>query len=219
MRNQRGALNILLIPFIVLCLVVIGVGYFAFWAYGSRQDYKDNVDAKVVTASQAAVTKEDARKDAQFAEAEKQPLKTYNGPEAYGSLVIQYPKTWSSYVDSSGSGQGLVDGYFYPGTVPAINDPNNNFALRIQVVNQTYSSVLQSFNGQQTSGKITATPYTLPKLPSIIGTRIEGIVQNNKQGSMVVLPLRSSTIKIWTEDKNYEDDFNNNILPNFTFSP
>jgi hypothetical protein len=36
---------------------------------------------------------------------------------------------------------------------------------------------------------------------------------------MVVLPLRSQTVQIWTEGTQYVDDFNKLILPNFSFSP
>jgi hypothetical protein len=33
------------------------------------------------------------------------------------------------------------------------------------------------------------------------------------------LPLRSQTVKIWTEGSQYGGDFNKYILPNFSFSP
>jgi len=40
------------------------------------------------------------------------------------------------------------------------------------------------------------------------------------QGSMVLVPLRDKTLKIWTEaDETYLKDFNENILPNYTFEP
>jgi hypothetical protein len=36
---------------------------------------------------------------------------------------------------------------------------------------------------------------------------------------MVVLPLRSQTLQIETAGSQFLGDFNNNILPNFSFSP
>src|SRR5471030_1451582 len=102
-KNQNGALNALLIPLILAILLLIGAGAFGAWAFSSRQDYKNNTDQKVAAAVTVAEQKTTETDTAQAAEAAKQPLKPYNGPEAYGSVVIKYPKTWSAYVDETGS--------------------------------------------------------------------------------------------------------------------
>jgi hypothetical protein len=82
---------------------------------------------------------------------------------------------------------------------------------------------MQQYNALVTQGKVTATAYSLPKVPNIIGTRLSGAVSlTNPQetsGNMVVLPLRNTTLLIWTESNDYLSDFNNYILPNLTFSP
>lgn len=217
--NQEGSINMLLIPLIAVVLLLLGAAYFGYWAYSSRQDYKDHSDQKSAAAVTAALKTEDAKKDAQFAQEEKDPLKTYNGPAAYGSLIVRYPKTWSGYVNEDSNGQTNVDGYFYPGVVPDTQSQTSNFALRVQVVSQSYSSVLQTFGTYITAKKLTSTPYSLPKVPSVVGVRLDGQIGLNKQGSMIVLPLRSETLKIWTESSQFMDDFNNNILPNLRFSP
>src|SRR4051794_28439176 len=98
MKSEAGAINALLLPLLVALLLLVGVAVFGVWAFGSRQDYKDNVDAKIATAVASAKVDEDKVKDAQFAEESKNPLKTYTGPAAYGSVTINYPKTWSGYV-------------------------------------------------------------------------------------------------------------------------
>src|SRR5579884_4242072 len=121
-HNQNGGINGWLIALLFTVLVLIGVVIFAAWAYSGRQTYKNNVDGLINNAVASAKQKESALKDQQFAEASKNPLRTYNGPQAYGSLVISYPKTWSAYVDDTGQGSALVDGYFAPSVVPAINN-------------------------------------------------------------------------------------------------
>lgn len=220
-HNQDGAINGLIVSLILAILLLLGAAGFAGWAYNSRQDYKNNSDAKVAVAVTAAKSQEDKIKDAQFAEAAKQPLKTYQGPEAYGSLVVNFPKTWSGYVDDTGTGSSLVDGYFAPGVVPSATNQNSVFALRVQVLNQPYAQVLQTFAGQQQDGKITISAYALPKLPKVVGVKAVGQLNSNNQASvnMIVLPLRSQTLEIWTQGDQYLNDFNNNILPNFSFSP
>lgn len=217
--NEAGAINVLLIPLILLVLFFVGAVGFGYWAFSGRQDYKNNVAQKVTAVTATAVQAEDAKKNAQFAEDYKQPLKVYDGPAAFGSVQLSYPKTWSGYVDETPNGSTDIDGYFYPGVVPDTQAQTSAFALRVQVVNQSYSAVMQDLANYVTAKKLTATPYHLPKVSSVIGVRLDGEVIPNKQGSMIVLPLRDKTLKIWTEASQFETDFNNNILPNFSFSP
>lgn len=219
-HNQDGAVSGLGISLVFAIIFLLAALGFGGWAFNSRQDYKNNVDAKISVAVASAKSQEDKVKDAQFAEEAKKPLKIYQGPEAYGSIQVSYPKTWSSYVDDTGRGGSLVDGYFAPGTVPASANPSSVFSLRIQVVNQTYAQVLRGFSTPQQQGKIKVNAYALPKLPKTVGVRVVGQLPNqNSSVNMVVLPLRSQTLQIWTQGTQYLNDFNNNILPNFTFSP
>lgn len=214
-RNQYGAVNGGLLAFILVILLLMALA-FGVWAYIGRQHYKTNSAAIVAAAVTVAKQQEDVVKDAQFAVVQAQPLRTYNGPETYGSLVVQYPKTWSGYVDDTGSGSALVDGYFASGVVPPLTNTNSNFALRVQVVAQSYSQTLQSLTG---SGTAKVNAYALPKVPKAVGVEITGKLSGGKSGTMVVLPLRDKTLQIWTEGDQFLNDFNAYILPNFSFAP
>lgn len=228
-HNQDGAVSGQAISLVMAIILLIGAVGFGFWAFSGRQDYKDHTDAKITAAVTVAKQQESIAKDKQFAEAAKNPLKTYTGPQAYGSIVLQYPKTWSGYVASAStgnSGNALVDGYFDPGVVPSIGDPASVFSLRIQVIGQSYSQTLNSINGgQQSSNPPTVNAYALPKVPNTVGVKVTGALpsstnsSNPKTGVMVILPLRSQTLELWTEGNQFIGDFNNYILPNFTFSP
>lgn len=221
-HNQDGVISGVVVSLILTVLLLCGAVGFGAWAFSQRQDYKNNVDNKIAIATEAARQAESTAKAKEFAEKDKQPLQTYNGPEAYGSVVIMYPKTWSGYVDSSGTSQALVDGYFSPGVVPSITDANSAFALRVEVSHQPYAQVLDTFKSQQQSGKVTIDAYALPKLPKIVGVKVTGQLTGDdtaKTTTMVVLPLRSDTLKIYTEGNQYLNDFNTYVLPNFSFSP
>jgi hypothetical protein len=218
-RNQRGQINILLIPLILLCLLFIGAGVFAVWAYNSRQVYKDHSDQKVAVAVQAAQQQTQASDAVQFAQQAEQPLKSYSGPAADGSIVIKYPKTWSAYINESDNGGTPIDAYFEPDFVPSTTTITNAFALRVKIAQEAYDQVLQQFSSLATQGKVTVTPYSLVKVPTVVGVRVDGQIEQNKQGSMIILPIRGQTLEIFTESSQYAADFNNNILPNFTFSP
>ena len=214
--NDNGGIAAVVTIVLLAGFFVAALG-FAVWAYQGRQDYKNNSDQKVAAA---VVTAKDQQKkeDAKaITDAKNNPFDTYQGPEQYGSLVVKYPRSWSSYVDSTGKSNAVLDGYFYPGTVPSLNDAGSVFALRIQVLSQSYSDAVSNINSQQNKAKVA--PYALPKVPSVVGIRVDGSLTQNKTGSMIVLPLRDKTIEIWTESPQFQQDFNNNILPNVSFSP
>lgn len=222
-NNQRGAVSGLGISLGLTIFLLLGAIAFGGWAFSGRQDYKINSDAKVEKAVIIAKQQESSAKDAQFVQDQKKPLTSYNGPEAFGSLSISYPKTWSGYVDDSGTGTNQVDGYFNPGVVPSLTNLSSVFALRVQVVNQTYDTIAKTIANLQQSGGQSAppvvSPYALPKLPKVVGMKIVGTLPNQKQGEMVILPLRAQTIQIWEETDQFRGDFENNILPNFSFIP
>jgi hypothetical protein len=218
-NNERGALNVLVIPLVLVSLLLVLSLVFAIFAYTSMQDYKNNSDKKAAAAVAAAIEKEDAKKAAEFAEASKSPVKTYSGPAAYGSVQVEYPKTWSAYVLEESNGSSNVDGYFNPNYVPNVSGQTSSFALRVRVVNQAYSAVLQAMQSRIKTGKLTATAYAFPKVPTAIGTKLSGEIDANKQGTMILVPLRDNTLEVWTEGTGAVNDFNTYVLPNLSFSP
>jgi hypothetical protein len=219
-QAEQGSMNVLLVPVILLALLFIGSAIFAVWAFNGRQDYKNNSDAKsaaVVEANKKVVQTEDAK---QFAEEAKQPLKAYDGPDAYGSVHVMYPKTWSAYVDVNTSSEPL-NAYFHADYVPA-TDMKQPYNLRIKVNTQSYSTLLQSYQAAIKSGRVTSAPYSLPKVPDVAGVRLDGLaVPGNSQasGTQIMLPMRDKTLQIWIESPDFLPDFMDNILPNVTFSP
>lgn len=222
-HNQDGGVSGLGLSLGLSIFLLIAALAFGGWAFLSRSDYKNNTDSKIADAVTIAKQQEATAKDAQFVQDEKKPLRIYKGPEAYGSLDINYPKTWSGYVDDrGGSSSILVDGYFYPNIVPSIANTTSVFSLRVQVLNQTYAVSLAAIQ-QKASNKSQVppviSPYTLPKVPSAVGIKVSGNLPNGKQGTMVVLPLRAQTIEIWAETSQFTPDFEANVLPNLSFVP
>lgn len=217
LRDERGTANTLLIPLILTIVLLVAVSIFAVWAFMSRQDYKENADEKITAAVTIAKKQTAADKDKLFAEAEKLPLTNYQGPDALGSILVKYPKTWSAYVDDTGKGSSPLDAYFHPTTVPGVSS-KTSYALRVQVLERSFSDELKSFDSQVKAGKASSKPYEAVNVPGVIGARIEGEIASKQQGIVILLPLRDKTIKIYTMSNLYYNDFNNNILPNFKFS-
>ena len=218
---DSGEMNILLIPLILVALFFVGTASFAYWSYTSREDYRLNVNYKIDAAVKIAKEDEGIVKDKEHAETDKNPLRTYIGPEQFGSVHVSYPRTWSGYVSDNGSANDPLDGYFQPGVVPNITETASTFALRVQVLNQSYTSVIEQFDEPISTGAVIATPYAFPKLPNVVGIRLDGALNPEKKiiGSMMIVPLRDKTLEIWNESPVYVGDFNKYILPNVTFVP
>ncbi len=208
----------LFMPLFFMAIVLLGASLiFGFWAFGKMQDYKNNVDQKIAAASQIISQQVSTTKDKEFAEKEKSPLKHYSGPGTYGSLDLQYPKTWSAYIDQTNSNVPL-NGYFHPDYVPGVQS-GTAYALHIQVLNQTYDAVLKQLDSKVKSGKVTVSAFRATKVPSLLGSRASGEINLGQKDTQILLPLRDKTIVVGTESDQFLNDLNNIILPSLSFSP
>ena len=64
---------------------------------------------------------------------------------------------------------------------------------------------------------MTVAPFRAVLVDSVLGARIDGEITTKRTGSVVLLPLRDKTLKIWTESNAYTADFDE-ILTNLSFS-
>ncbi len=215
-KSKSGLGLILTLVFFIL--LFIGAAAFAAYAYTSMLDYKDKSDQKSAKAVAIAIKQEDTKKDNEFTEKEKSPYKTYQGPTSYGSVNITYPKTWSAYIEEKDRDNTPVNGYFHPNFVPATNG-GTAFALRIEVTNQAYDQVLKTFDSNVKAGKVTVRPFVAKNVPGVTGARVDGEIEREKKGSMILLPLRDKTIKVYAEAQQFVPDFDNIVLANLKFSP
>ncbi len=213
-HNQEGAASsgLIIASLSVLCLLAL---VFGGWAYSGRQHYKNDSQGLISAAVKTAVAQSVSAQNAQFAQAEQFPLSTYNGPAAYGSMIIQYPKNWSGEVDNGGN--NAFEAFFAPGVLPSVTDQSSIFALTVQVLNQAYTDVV---SGIQSSPGVTISAYALPKVKNLVGVEVSGpIGPNQTQQTMIILPLRTNTLEIATDGSQNLSAFNSIILPNFSFSP
>lgn len=214
----KNGMNKLLIPLVISIVLFLGAVGFGVWAYTSMQDYKNNSDKKVTSAVEIAEQQTSTAKDKEFLEKEKNPLKQYKGPAAFGTVNIQYPKTWSAFITESDKNDTPVDGYLHPNFVPGVQS-GTDFALRVKVLSKQYADVLKQYESKVKSGKVKISPYTAPKVSNVLGSRIEGEINTGQQDSMVLFPLRDKTLEISTESSQFKGDFDSIILANLTFVP
>ena len=213
-KDQKGIVNVLLVPLIVASILLVATIGFAAWAFSERQSYKNDVDGKIATAVEINTKEVSDQKDNEFLEKEKYPLDTFEGGNQFGAVKVGYPKTWSAYItENEDSAEYVFSPRFVSGDTEAAR------ALKITVDNRSYDEALTTFDGQLLNGDVKAKAFSLPKVRNVVGTRFDGAIEQGKQGTVILLPLRDKTIQISNEVPGLINDFNNIILENLTFNP
>lgn len=217
MKKQHASLG-WTIATVVLSVLLLGAGGFAAWAFMERGKYKNDTDAIVAKEVALAEQRVSTAKDAEFVEAEKKPTKAYKGPSTFGSVELEYPKTWSAFITESGQGNTPIDGYLHPNFVPGTQS-GTQFALRIEVVQRTYDDVLKQFDSKVRQGKVSVSPFRAELVPDVLGARVEGEINQGQKNLMVLFPIRDKTLKISTETETFFKDFNEIVLKTLKFVP
>jgi hypothetical protein len=210
-------------PYIVIGLLVfllIAALSFGVWAYSEMSKYKNESDKIVAKEVELAKQETSTQKDKEFLEKEKNPYKDYKSSDTLGAVSFNYPKTWSAYIveDQKADSGTPIDGFLHPDFVPG-KDSGTAYGLRVQELNRSYSELLNNYSSKVKTGRVKIQPYTAPKVPSVLGVKITGEIEEGLQSTMVILPLRDKALQIWTESPQYTGDFDNIIMSSLTFSP
>lgn len=217
-KSDRGAIQTSMLVTIVMSVLFVGSLIFGLSMFVGKNDLQKNLDKKVQAQVGTAVKQAETKLQATHDEQDKSLVKNYTGPATFGTVSIDYPKTYSAYVDETSSGTTAVNAYFMPNVVPK-EDRSTTYALRMQVVQTSYDSLVKTFDTNLKAGKVTVKPFRADKVNSVLGVRIDGEISTGKQGSLILIPLRDKTIKIWTEGKDYVGDFDKYVVPSINFVP
>jgi len=191
---------ILTIVFITTTLAAIGGGV---WAYMNYLDQKDNTDAKISTAVTSAVKQRADTDAANFIKQEKQPNRQFAGPDDYGRLAFEYPKTWSVYVNKDTSSSETYEAYFNPASVPPVRS-DTQYALRVTIEQKDVEKVLASYDSLVKKGDLKTSAV---KADDTDGTRIEGNFTKDIRGMAVIFKIRDKTVTIRSDAETFRSDF------------
>lgn len=221
-KHEAGAIDGKIIGLVVLGILFLGAGSAAIWAYMNYLDAKENVDSKVEAATAEAKRTQHEADLAEFIAREKEPLRAFAGPDDYGHLTFDYPKTWSVYqaADTDRSGATYA-AYLSPMVIPpvpanALNDlvasakptPSQSavskFAVRIKIESKLYEDSLKQYESLLKTGQIKSSAFTSG---DITGTRYEGRFNNDISGVAVVIKMRDRTLTMRTDADVFKEDF------------
>lgn len=206
-KNEAGAINGMMIAVIGLSVLVLAAGSFAIWAYVNYSEQKTNVQGKIDLAVAEAKRQQSEEEEAKFAEREKEPNRQFVGPDDYGRLTFDYPKTWSVFEATDISKGGKYEAYLNPVVVPPLS-ASRQFALRVTIEEKDYDQVVKSYEQLVKKGDLRNTPTSANGHD---GTRLDGSFSKDIRGAAVIYKIRDKTATLRTDADTFKPDFENII--------
>ncbi|MCR5573185.1 MAG: hypothetical protein K6F57_05475 [Candidatus Saccharibacteria bacterium] len=204
-KSAKGTL-VETIILVIVCLIAAGaiiVAVIFFMKYNEASaDQQSKVEAEVAAAR--AEEQELAAK--RLDEKLKEPNVEFRGPDDYGSISFQYPKTWSVYVDKDASNNSDYVAYFQPKKVPPISSQNSRYALRFAIYNRQYDDVAKPYIAKVKNGKMQSQNFTADS-GNITGMRYEGEISNKITGTFVIFKVNDKTAILQTDSDVLLDDY------------
>lgn len=206
-QNEHGSVNGWMIATIGLIVLFLAAVAFGVWVYLNYQDQKTDVDSRVASAVAAAKKVQADSDEAKFIERDKQPNRQFVGPDDYGRLTFDYPKTWSAYVAKDTSTGGNFEAYLNPVSVPPISSATR-VALRVTIENRDFDTVLKNYESLVKHGDLKSSAVMAD---GTNGTRLDGNFTKDIRGSAVIYKIRDKTVTIRTDADTFKPDFENLI--------
>ena len=202
-KNQSGRVEGWVIALISLSILFVGASVFSGWSFYNYLDQKNNVDTKISDAVALAKKTQADLDEANFMERDKEPMRQFVGPDDYGRVTFNYPKTWSVYVAKDAINGGNFESYLNPISVPPVSD-SQQFALRVSIETKNYEDSVSSYSSKVKSGDLTSTIVTIG---DVNGTRLDGRFSDDIRGSLVLIKIRDKTLAIRTDALTFKADF------------
>jgi hypothetical protein len=211
--GESGAANtwlILSVVFIVTTLAAVGV---MVWALMNYFDQKNNVDNKVSLAVATAKKEQADADEAKFNERDKEPNRQFVGPEDYGRVSFNYPKTWSVYVEKDAVSTSTFEAYLNPVAVPPVSS-TQQYALRVLIESKDYDEVISGYQSLVKKGDLKSSAV---KADNEDGTRLDGQFTKDIRGSAVIFKIRDKTLIIRSDADTFKADFDA-LIASITFN-
>jgi len=203
-EESSGATNGWMITTIVSAVFLLTFIGLSIWLYINYSEQKTNVNTKIDAA--VAIAKKDQADidETKFAQREKEPLRAFVGPDDYGRVTFDYPKTWSIYVNKDVSKGGTYEAYLNPITVPPVS-LTQQFALRVTIEEKDYDKVISTYESLVKKGDLKSSSVAVD---GVNGTRLDGNFTKDIRGSAVIFKIRDKTLTIRTDANTFAPDFN-----------
>lgn len=191
---------------IIICLSVLSVAMItlAIWSFINYNNEKNTVDAQVNAAVASAKKAQADSDEKKYDELKKLPYLQFTGPDDYGRVTFNYPKTWSQYISDDATNGGVFKAYLNPVSVPSVARDNTQFALRVTIEQKSYDSSVNIYSARVKSGKLSSSVVTAD---GVTGTRLDGSFTEDIRGIAVIFKIRDKTLTVRTDADTFKNDF------------
>jgi cytoskeletal protein RodZ len=201
--RERGEISGLQVTVIGLAVLVLGLGSFGIWAFVSYQDAQQNVDSKIDVAVANGKKDQQDEDETKFSEREKEPNKTFKGPDDYCGLTFNYPKTWSAYEANDIKNGGDYEAYLSKDIVKPVS-ADQQYALRVLIEQKDFDDVTKQYDPLVAKGSLHNGVTTSEGQE---GLRLDGNFSKNIRGAAVIYKCRAYTITLRTDADTFKPDF------------
>ncbi|MBR3368182.1 hypothetical protein IKG45_00075 [Candidatus Saccharibacteria bacterium] len=200
-----------LLAVIAIIFIILFVWKYLEWA---------NLNSKYENTVATTVAKRELEIKDKYAteleEVEKNPPLEFAGPEDYGDLHFEYPRTWSFYiVNDASDSQSDYEAYMHPRSIGPITDATI-FALKINIKKQNYEDAIVPYNNSVQSGVLTHNVIPINTNKNYADV-YEGTLENGKEIKVALFKIRDKTVILRTDaTRLFVNDFNK-VLSSVTF--
>lgn len=210
-NKLREILPLVLLSISTAAGVICAVVFFLNW-----QEAQTAVDIKINAAKEEARVEQKAADDAKYEEEEKKPYKIFAGPDDYGGLSLQYPKTWSAFINKDARNGGDFEAYLNPDIVyPLVNEGGGSganidesevpiHALRVYIFDKSIDAVQKEFEELAVEGNLDSEVY---RIGDISGTIYTGTLEEGIEGKAFIFKNADKTVEIRTDSSVFYEDF------------
>lgn len=193
---------------VVVCIIAAVAIVFAVYFYMQWNDLNTNFTAEKDRAVAEAQREQREVDDANLQETLKRETVQFTGPDDFGRVNFYYPKIWSVYEAQDGTRNSDYRAYFAPAPVNSLDDEASRYAVRFEILNQSYDDVASQYASMVREGVLTTQPFTADN-GKITGTRYEGNLTEAIHGILVIAKVNDKTLLLQTDSSEvYTEDFN-----------
>lgn len=203
-KAQKSSRKKTIVIILISILAVIFFGLF-IWAFVNYSEARTDVNGQIDKAVALAVNQKATELETEFTEREKSPYSTFTGPEDYGYLTFQYPKTWSLYIAKDASSGGNYEAYLNPGAVNPVSNTTIN-ALRVSIIDKAYDSEIKTYETRVKNGKMSVSVRLINGENANLYSG--ELTTGNLIGTAAIFPIRDKTVVLQTDANVFLDDFN-----------
>lgn len=190
---------------VVSLIAVTFIGLF-IWMNSEYRAAREDVDGQIDVAVAKAKDEEATKLEADFLQREKYPYKVFSGPEDYGKLTFEYPKTWSVYIAAAAEKGGDFNAYFNPIQVDAVGKETVN-ALRVTILNKSFDDVAAEYQKEMNKKDSDLRMETTTVYNTTANRYTGTIPKTDLSGIIVIFKIRDKTVVMQTDSVLFQADF------------